>query len=100
LRPFTKGDILHPTHRALAELGKAVKAIFLCQYLHKPPLRREIHERLQVIENWNSANSFIFFGNGREFNVNRKDDQEISMLCLHLLQIGLVYINMSLFILI
>ena len=32
-------------------------------------------------------------GNHGEFASNRADDQEISMLCLHLLQISLVYIN-------
>ena len=43
-------------------------------------LRREINEGLNVIENWNSANNFIFFDKGGEMASNRADDQEISML--------------------
>jgi hypothetical protein len=33
LKRFTRGNLLHPTYQALAELGKAVKTIFLCKYL-------------------------------------------------------------------
>ena len=56
-------------------------------------LRREINDGLQVIENWNSANDFIFFGKGGEIATNRLEAQELAMLSLHLLQISLVYIN-------
>jgi len=45
------------------------------------------------VENWNSANSFIFYGHAGEIVTNQRDDAEVSMLCLHLLQICLVYIN-------
>ena len=93
LQRFTRNNLQHPTYQALAELGRATKTIFLCQYLESEELRREIHEGLNVIENWNSANSFIHYGKGGEFTSNRLDDQEISMLVLHLLQISMVYIN-------
>lgn len=93
LRRFTRGNVTHPTYKALLELGKAVKTIFLCQYLEQEELRREIHEGLNVVENWNSANSFIFFGKGGEVATNRLEDQELSVLSLHLVQICLVYVN-------
>src|SRR5262245_34708117 len=53
----------------------------------------EIHDGLQLIENWNSANDFIFYGRGGDMATNRLEDQEIAMLALHLLQLSLVSIN-------
>jgi TnpA family transposase len=93
LRRFTKGGLQHPTYQALSEYGKVCKTIFLCQYLAFETLRREIDEGLNVIENWNSANVFIFYGKTAEISSNKRDDQEVSILALHLLQISLVYIN-------
>ena len=83
LRRFTRADAMHPTYQALAELGKAIKTIFLCRYLHDESLRREIHEGLNVVENWNSANNFIFYGERGEFATNRVEDQELAVLSLH-----------------
>jgi TnpA family transposase len=93
LRRFTKNNVQPATYKALCELGKALKTIFLCEYLRLEPLRREIHEGLNVIENWNSANSFILYGKGGEFASNKLEDQEILMLSLHLLQVSLVCIH-------
>jgi TnpA family transposase len=93
LKRFTRNNLKHPTYQALGELGKAVKTIFLCDYLHSEELRQEIHGGLNVVENWNSANGFIFYGKGGEISTNRLEDQEIAVLSLHLLQNCLVYIN-------
>ena len=93
LRRFTRSNLQHPTYRALSELGRAVKTVFLCEYLREESLRREIHEGLNVIESWNAANSFIFYGKGGEISTNRLDDQEVAVLSLHLLQLSLVYVN-------
>jgi len=93
LRRFTKNNAQHPTYKALCELGKALKTVFLCDYLRLESLRYEIHEGLQVIENWNSANDFILYGKGGEFASNKREDHELLMLSLHLLQVSLVYVN-------
>jgi TnpA family transposase len=93
LRRFVRSNIQHPTYKAFAELGKTVKTIFLCRYLHSEDLRRGINEGLNVIEQWNSANDFIFFARRGEMVSNRREDHEISMLALHLLQNCMVYIN-------
>lgn len=97
LKRFTRNNLKHPTYQALGELGKVVKTIFLCNYLHSEELRREINEGLNVVENWNSANSFIFYGKGGEIATNRMEDQEMAVLSLHLLQNCLVYINTIMF---
>jgi TnpA family transposase len=93
LRRFTRQNVQHPTYRALAELGKAIKTIFLCRYLHSEALRREINEGLNVVEHWNGATDFVFFARRGEMVSNRREDHEISMLALHLIQNCMVYIN-------
>jgi len=93
LRRFTRNNAPHPAYKALAELGKAIKTLFLCRYLASEDLRREVNEGLNVVESWNAANGFIFYGRGGELATNRREDQEMGLLCLHLLQSSLVYIN-------
>lgn len=93
MKRFTRNNLQHPTYKALQELGKVIKTIFLCEYLTSKPLRIEINEGLNVVENWNSTNGFIFYGKSGEISTNNLEDQELSVLCLHLLQNCLVYIN-------
>src|SRR5580692_9907128 len=56
-------------------------------------MRREIHEGLQVVEIWNSANHDLFYGKDSELTGADRESQEVSMLALHLLQSTLVHIN-------
>ena len=93
LSRFTRKNYTHPTYRALAELGKAIKTIFLCRYLSSKALRREINEGLNVVENWNSANDFIHYGKRSELASNHPEEQTVSILALQLVQSAMVYVN-------
>lgn len=93
LRRFTRGGPKHPTYKAIEELGRAVKSVFIAEYISSEGLRREIHEGLQVMENWNSANSDLFYGAAGTLKGSDRESQEVSMLALHLLQSALVFIN-------
>lgn len=93
LRRFSRNNAQHPAYKALVELGKAIKTIFLCRYVDSEELRREIHEGLNVVESWNSTNGFIYYGKQGEISTNRRESQEMGLLCLHLLQASMVFVN-------
>lgn len=52
-----------------------------------------VEEGLNVMESSNGANSVIAYGKGREIASNRRDEQEMFVLCLRILQSALVYVN-------
>ncbi len=82
-----------PMYMALLELGRAVRSIFICRYLMSEEYRIEIDEVLNVVENWNSGNIFIFFARRGIISSNNEIEHELTILSLHLLQSSLVYIN-------
>ena len=49
------------------------------------------------MENWNGATNFVYFGRGGEITSNRREDQEIAIQALHLLQNCMVYVNTNMF---
>ena len=42
---FNSYNVTHPTYKALAELGKVEKTIYLCEYLSSLELRHEVEGR-------------------------------------------------------
>lgn len=90
---FSKDNTFDPVYLAFIELGKAVRTIFLCRYLLSEELRIEINESLNVVERLNGIMDFIFFGKLGGIATNDTAEQELSVLCLHLLQVSMVYIN-------
>ena len=93
IKRFSNNNYTHPVYKALVELGKANKTIFLCKYLASEELRIEVNEGLNIVERLNSVMDFIFYGKLGHIATNNTEDQELSVLCLHLLQVSMVYIN-------
>lgn len=93
LRRFTKANSIHPTYQAMIEVGRAQKTVFVARYLRDRKLQREINEGLNVVESWNRGNSILYYGKGGDISTNRREEQELSVLCLRVLQAALVYIN-------
>ncbi len=93
LKRFNSYNVTHPTYKALAELGKVEKTIYLCEYLSSRELRYEVNEGLNTVERWNAVNDFLCYGRQGLFATNSRDQQEISTLCLQLLQNCLMLIN-------
>ena len=92
LRRFSS-DVTHPAYAAKLEVGRAQRTIFIARYLRDRDLQREINAGLNVVENYNGVNDYIFFGKSGELSSNRREEQEISMICLQILQSCLGYIN-------
>jgi Tn3 transposase DDE domain len=92
LRRFNS-DVTHPAYAAMLEVGRAQRTIFMARYLRDRDLQREINAGLNVVENYNGVNDYIFFGKSGELSSNRREEQEISMTCLQILQSCLGYIN-------
>lgn len=83
----------HPAYQAMLEIGRAQRTCFVARYLLDRDLQREIEEGLNVMESSNGADSVIAYGKGGETASNRRDEQEMFVLCLRILQSGLVYVN-------
>src|SRR6266511_4155067 len=53
----------------------------------------EINEGLNVLESHNPGQSIILYGKGGELATNRRDERELTVACLRVLQAALVYVN-------
>jgi TnpA family transposase len=93
LRRFMRTNAQHPTYQAMIETGRAQKTVFVARYLRDRQLQRSVNDGLNVVESWNRGNSVFFYGKGGDIASNRRDEQELSVLCLRILQTSLVYIN-------
>lgn len=93
LRRFNRNNPANQTYKGFLELGKALKTIHNCRFLTDPSYRQRIHKGRNIVENWNSAVDFICYGGKAEIQTNDPGVQEITVLCLHLLQNALVLVN-------
>lgn len=92
LSRFTR-NASHPAYQALLEIGRAQRTIFVARYLRDRDLQREIEEGLNVVESRNRADAVICYGNSGEIATNRREEVEMTALCLRILQAARVYVN-------
>jgi TnpA family transposase len=83
----------HPAYQAILEIGKAQRTIFVARYLYDRDLPRQIESGLNVVEAWNRANAVICYGKSGEISTNRREEVEMTALCLRILQASFVYVN-------
>ena len=76
--------------QSIIETGCAQRTVFPARYLSDPNLQCEVNECLNVIEARNRGNSILFYGKGGDIASNRRDEQQLSVLCLRVLQAALV----------
>ncbi|MFL6055023.1 MAG: Tn3 family transposase [Actinoallomurus sp.] len=92
LRRF-QGETTHPAYSAMLEVGCAQRTIFMARWLRDRDLQHETESGLNVVENYNGVNDYIRFGKRGELASNKREEQELGMLCLQILQSSLGYIN-------
>jgi len=73
--------------------ARLLPAPVLARWLRDRDLQRETESGLNVVENYNGVNDYIRFGKRGELASNRREEQELGMLCLHILQSSLGLIN-------
>lgn len=93
IKRFSKDNYNDPVYKTFIEIGNVAKTIFICRYLSSEELRIEINESLNVVERLNGIMHFIFYGKLGEISNNQDKEQALSVACLHLLQVCMVYIN-------
>ena len=83
----------HPLYKAMKEIGRIHKTLFLLRYFDEPSLRQNIEKQLNKIELSHLFAKAVFFGNNQEFKYETKEEQEIAVACRHLIQNAIILWN-------
>ena len=83
----------HPLYKALKELGRIHKTIFLLKYYDESDLRSRMQKQLNKGELWHKFAKDVWFGDNQEFRVRQKSEQEVALGCRTLIQNAIVLWN-------
>ena len=75
----------NPLYKAIKEVGRIYKTIFLLKYYDEILLRQNIEKQLNRVELSHLFAKAVFFGNNRELKYATKEEQEIAVGCRHLI---------------
>jgi len=79
----------NPLYKAIKEIGRIYKTVFLLKYYDEVLLRQNIEKQLNRVELSHLFARTVFFGNNRELKYATKEEQEIAVGCRHLIQYGI-----------
>lgn len=68
----------NPLYKALKELGRLYKTIYILRYISQQDLRRSVEAVLSKVENANHFAKAVMVGNPQEFNWSTHYDQLIA----------------------
>jgi len=83
----------NPLYKAIKEVGRIYKTVFLLKYYDEVNLRQRIEKQLNRIELSHHFAKTVFFGNNRELKYATKEEQEIAVGCRHLIQNAIILWN-------
>jgi len=83
----------NPLYKAIKEIGRIYKTIFLLKYYDEVVLRQNIEKQLNRIELSHHFAKTVFFGNNREFKYATKEEQNIAVGCRQLIQSAIILWN-------
>ena len=83
----------NPLYKAIKEVGRIYKTIFLLKYYDEVLLRQNIEKQLNRIELSHNFAKTVFFGNNQELRYATKDEQEIAVGCRKLIQAAIILWN-------
>lgn len=83
----------NPLYKAIKEFGRIIKSIFILSYYDDLELRQHIEKILNIIESSNKFSKAVFFASSQEFKQATKEEQEIAIACMVLIQNAIVLWN-------
>ena len=83
----------NPLYKAIKEVGRIYKTIFLLKYYDEVVLRQNIEKQLNRVELSNHFAKTIFFGNNQEFKYATKEEQNLAVGCRSLIQSAIILWN-------
>lgn len=76
----------NPLYKAIKEVGRIYKTIFILRYYNEDTLRQNIEKQLNRVELSHFFASAVFFGRNQEVKYPTKEEQEIAFGCRQLIQ--------------
>jgi TnpA family transposase len=83
----------HPLYKAIKEFGRIIKSIYVLTYFDDVELRQRIEKQLNKVELSNKFSKAILFSNNQEFKQWGKEEQEITVACMALIQNAILLWN-------